>query len=47
MEIYLVPLILGGGARLFEGGQRSDPRLEQIRAVQGSGVTLLKYRVTK
>src|ERR687892_1981100 len=44
LELHVVPLVLGGGARLFEG-VGPDLRLEQIRAVEAPGVTHLKYRV--
>ena len=46
LELHLVPLVLGGGARLFDGVGR-DLRLEQVRAVEAPGVTHLKYRVVK
>jgi dihydrofolate reductase len=46
LELNIVPLVLGGGARLFEG-VRPDLKLEQIRAVAAPGVTHLKYRVVK
>jgi hypothetical protein len=39
-----VPLLLGGGARLFEG-VGTDIELEQVRAVEAPGVTHLKYRL--
>jgi len=45
MEISVVPLFLGGGARLFDNLGEGKPALEQVRAVEGSGVTHLKYRV--
>ena len=44
LELHVVPLVLGGGARLFEGVGR-ELRLEQVRAVEAPGVTHLKYRV--
>jgi dihydrofolate reductase len=44
LEIHVVPLLLGGGARLFEG-VGPDVKLEQIRAVDAPGVAHLKYRV--
>ena len=44
LELNIVPLVLGGGPRLFEG-LGPDLRLEQIRAVEGPGVVHLKYRV--
>jgi dihydrofolate reductase len=44
LEFHVVPLLLGGGARLFEG-VGPDVKLEQIRAVDAPGVAHLKYRV--
>jgi dihydrofolate reductase len=44
LELHIVPLVLGGGARLFDG-LGPDLRLEQVRAIEGPGVTHLKYRV--
>jgi hypothetical protein len=44
--ISVVPLLLGGGARLYEGGG-AGPGLEQILAVEAPGVTHLGYRVVK
>jgi riboflavin biosynthesis pyrimidine reductase len=46
LELHIVPLVLGGGARLLDGLSR-DLELEQIRAIEGSGVTHLKYRVVR
>jgi len=46
LELHVVPLLLGGGARLFEGiGPTLE--LEQIRVVEAPGVAHLKYRVVK
>src|ERR687892_2425538 len=42
LEIHVVPLVLGSGARLLDG-LGPDLKLEQIRSVQGDGVTHLKY----
>jgi dihydrofolate reductase len=44
LELHVVPLLLGAGARLFEG-VGPDLELEQIRAVEAPGVTHVKYRV--
>src|SRR5918992_3546478 len=44
LELNVVPLLLGGGARLFDG-VGPDLQLEQIRAIEAPGVTHLKYRL--
>jgi dihydrofolate reductase len=44
LELHIVPILLGGGARLFES-VGSEVRLEQVRAVGAPGVTHVKYRV--
>jgi dihydrofolate reductase len=44
LELNIVPLVLGGGARLFDG-LGPDLELEQVRAIEAPGVTHLKYRV--
>jgi dihydrofolate reductase len=44
IELHVVPLMLGGGARLFDG-VGPELELERIRAVEAPGVTHLKYRV--
>jgi dihydrofolate reductase len=44
LELHVVPLILGGGARLFEG-VGPDVKLELLRVVEAPGVAHLKYRV--
>ncbi len=46
IELHVVPLLLGGGARLFDG-VGPDLKLELVRAVEGPGVTHLKYRVAR
>ena len=46
LELHVVPLVLGGGARLFDG-VGADLGLEQVRVIEGPGVTHLKYRVKR
>lgn len=46
IELHVVPILLGSGARLFEG-VGPGLRLEQLRAVDAPGVAHLKYRVVK
>ncbi len=43
--LHIVPILLGGGERLFE--DVGNLTLEQIRAIEAPGVTHIKYRVTK
>jgi hypothetical protein len=40
-------VLLGGGARLFADLGGADVRLEQVRAVEGPGVTHVKYRLVR
>jgi dihydrofolate reductase len=44
LELHVVPILLGGGARLFDG-VGPDVALELLRVVEAPGVTHLKYRV--
>lgn len=44
VQLHLVPKLFGGGLRLFEG-VKAD--LERLRALEGAGVTHLRYRVLK
>ena len=46
VELHVVPILLGGGARLFDG-VGPNLKLEEIRAVEAPGVAHLKYRVVK
>jgi dihydrofolate reductase len=46
LELHVVPMVLGGGARLFDG-VGPDVKLEQLRSVEAPGVTHLKYRVVR
>ena len=47
MQIYVVPVLLGDGARLFDNLGDAEVRLECTRAVEAPGVSHLKYRVVK
>jgi dihydrofolate reductase len=46
LELHVVPIILGGGARLLDG-VGPDLKLELLRVVEAPGVTHLKYRVVR
>jgi dihydrofolate reductase len=46
LELHVVPVLLGGGTRLFEDLGDVDLHLEQVRVVEAPGVTHLKYAVT-
>jgi dihydrofolate reductase len=46
LELHIVPVLLGGGARLFDNLGGAAIKLEQLRAVEAPGVTHVKYRVT-
>ena len=43
IEVSVVPVLLGGGVRLFDNLGGSDIRLEPVRAIEAPGVTHLKY----
>jgi dihydrofolate reductase len=45
MQISVVPLFLGRGARLFDNLGDTKLQLEQVRAIEAPGVTHLQYRV--
>jgi len=47
LELHVVPVVLGDGARLFDNLRDAEVRLEQVRAVEAPGVTHLKYRSVK
>ena len=44
LELHVVPILLGGGARLFDG-VGPNLKLEGFRMVEAPGVVHLKYRV--
>lgn len=46
LELHVVPILLGGGARLFEA-VGAGLRLEPNRVVEAPGVAHLKYRVVR
>jgi dihydrofolate reductase len=41
--ISVVPVLLGGGARLFENLGEPLPRLRQVEAIEAPGVTRIRY----
>ena len=45
LEISVVPVLLGGGVRLFDDPNLAGTRFEQKRVTEGPGVTHLEYRV--
>jgi dihydrofolate reductase len=45
LDLHVVPIILGGGARLFDG-VGPEVKLELARVIDAPGVTHLRYRVT-
>jgi dihydrofolate reductase len=47
LELHIVPVLLGDGARLFDNCADAGIALEQLWAVEAPGVTHLKYRVTR
>ena len=47
LDLHIVPVLLGGGARLFEDVGGAGIGLEQVRVVEAPGVTHVKYKVTK
>jgi dihydrofolate reductase len=46
MDLHVAPLLLGAGERLLDN-VGSDVKLEQVRTVEGPGVTHLRYRLSK
>jgi dihydrofolate reductase len=44
--ISVVPVLLGGGARLFDNVGDAKPKLAQVEAVEAPGVTHIRYAAT-
>jgi dihydrofolate reductase len=47
LELHVVPVLLGDGARLFDKLGAAEVQLEQVRAVEAPGVAHLKYTVVR
>ena len=47
MEIAIVPILLGEGARLLENLGDSELRLSQVQAIEAPGVVHLEYGVAR
>lgn len=47
IQIHVVPLLLGGGIRLFDGSGAEQIELEKTRVIDSPGVTHLRFRVVK
>lgn len=45
LELHIVPVLLGGGERLLDNLDGAELQLEQVRALEGPGVTHLTYEV--
>jgi dihydrofolate reductase len=45
IELHVVPVLLGGGRRLFDGLPPGRVELELVRSLEGTGVLHLRYRV--
>ena len=48
LEIHLIPVLLGGGRRLFDHLGTEHVELERVRVLEGEGgVTHLRFRVVR
>jgi dihydrofolate reductase len=47
IQVHLIPVLLGGGVRLFDHLGAERVQLEVVRVVDAPGVTHLRYRVVK
>jgi dihydrofolate reductase len=46
-EIHVVPTLVGAGERLFDDIGGAGGQIQQVRVVEGEGVTHIKYRVDR
>jgi riboflavin biosynthesis pyrimidine reductase len=47
LEIHLVPVLLGGGRRLFDSLGPGHIEFELVRRLEGRDVTHLRYQVSR
>ncbi len=47
LQIHVVPVLLGAGTRLFEGGVGQEAQLERDRVLDSPAATHLRFRVVK
>lgn len=47
LQLNVVPVLLGDGARLFEGGAGAGAELDLVRVIDAPGVTHLKYQIAR
>jgi dihydrofolate reductase len=47
LQLHIVPVLLGGGASLLGGLGPDEVRFEQVRALEGDGVTHVKLRAVR
>jgi dihydrofolate reductase len=47
LQLHVVPVLLGGGARLFDGRGDGNVRLELDRTLGSEAVSHLRYRVLR
>jgi dihydrofolate reductase len=47
IQVHLVPVLLGGGVRLFDHTGNEQIELERTRVIESTGVTPLRFCVVK
>jgi len=47
LELHLIPVLLGGGRRLFEPAGLGPVELEPVRRLEGRNATHLRYRIVR